>query len=100
MSTAGSGTNTCCWPRQERVETAAAAAQVAIAELHDLQLVDDLLAREGILHQNPQTPADIEANFKRSQRRASLAMHVVGEDRGSEGRQYGLIELILEHKSA
>jgi hypothetical protein len=66
--------------------------------LQELQLIDDLTWREGIVHNRPETPDEIKANFDRSQRRSSLAMHIGREDRGSEGRQYGLIELVLEYK--
>jgi hypothetical protein len=84
--------------RARAAEEAGKAVEAAVAALQELQLIDDLTWREGIVHNRPETPDEIKANFDRSQRRSSLAMHIGGEDRGSEGRQYGLIELVLEYK--
>lgn len=86
--------------RSRAAEEAGKAVESAVAALQELQLIDDLAWREGIAHNRPETPDEIKANFERSQRRSSLAMHLNGEDRGSEGRQYGLLELILEYQHA
>jgi vacuolar-type H+-ATPase subunit I/STV1 len=82
---------------RERAEAAAAIVEGAISVLRELQLIDDLIAREQILI-DPQTEPERVANFKRNERRASLAMQLNGQDLGTQGVQFGLIPLLLEYR--
>jgi hypothetical protein len=83
---------------RERAEAAAAIVEGAISVLRELQLIDDLIAREQILNIDPQTEPERVANFKRNERRASLAMQLNGQDLGTQGVQFGLIPLLLEYR--
>jgi hypothetical protein len=65
------------------------------AWLGELVLIDQLLARETILYQNPQTPAEMTARADRSERTFSVEGILSGESRASS--QMGLLGLVATY---
>jgi hypothetical protein len=85
-------------------EAGAAAVQAPVGYIGDLPgwlgelwLIDALLAREGVLHDQPSGPEGFQNRFDRSQRQVSINRILGGEDRGSEGVQYGILGLVAEY---
>jgi hypothetical protein len=84
---------------REAVAALQGAVQALQTALDECQLIDALLAREGIVSSaGAATPEDFETRFARGQRGITVGMLVGGEDRGSEGRRYGLEELAAEYE--
>jgi hypothetical protein len=82
---------------QKAVEVPVGSIRELPAWLGELQLIDGLMSREGILHIAGESNVEIAARFDRSQRSQSLARIIGGEDRGSEGRQMGVLELVHDY---
>lgn len=61
--------------------------------LYELRMLDQLKAREGILHQ----PAAAPETYARNERSGSIDRLVGGEDRGTEGRVFGAAALVAAY---
>jgi hypothetical protein len=84
----------------EAVEALSEAVQTLQSALREVRLIDGLLAREGIVHQNPTTPGEIAVQFGRGQRSRWIETLYGGEDRGREGWHSGLFEIVASYRDA
>jgi hypothetical protein len=80
--------------------SAQASVEAALGDLRHLQELNDVFDGAAVIHADENDPEVARARFERWDRGAAIATIAGGTDLGSQGRVYGLLELVGEYARA